>query len=48
MKLKKELDNERKILVTLDGEKLNFISHNTDEDIWTARDIFFAKKGAWH
>jgi len=26
MKLKKELDKERKILVTLDGEKLNFIN----------------------
>lgn len=26
MKLEKELDKERKILVTLDGEKLNFIN----------------------
>lgn len=25
MKLEKELDKERKILVTVDGEKLNFI-----------------------
>lgn len=43
--LEKELDKERKILSTSNGEKLNFINTYTDEDIWTVRDIFFTKKG---